>query len=331
MTLAPPLVFMTGANGFVGSHLAHALAKRGHHVRALVRRMADRSRVDDLALEWIEGDLNDRAALARGCRGAQWVIHVAGRVKAPNLAAYRQANVAGTINLLDAASESAAGLERFVHVSSMAAGGPATSGQPRTETDPDRPLTPYGVSKLEGELAVRERAAHLPITVVRPPAVYGPGDTEVLGFFQAVKWHLKPVFSNHPARLSLVHVSDLVDGILLAASVARATGEVFYIAEDAHYDLATVEDMIQQALGTWAVRVRIPRPALMTIAAIAELAGKAGGFTPKLNRHKARDFSQNDWTCSVDKAKAMLGYRSNIPFAQGAIQTVQWYREQGWL
>jgi len=326
-----PAVFVTGANGFVGSHLARALRRVGHPVRALVRKGADRSRVNDLDIEWIEGDLNDREALARGCDGARWIIHVAGRIKAPDLAAYRVANVDGTVHLLDAAEKSGSAIERFVYVSSLAASGPALNGRPKNETDPDSPTTPYGTSKREGEIAVRGRADRIPVTVVRPPAVYGPGDTEVLGFFQAVSWHIKPLFNKPPVRLSLVHVADLVDGILLAVSSPRAVGEIFYIAENRHYDLSALENMMQDALQTWAIRVRIPKPLLLSIAGISEWVGKIGGFTPKLNRHKARDFMQSDWTCSVAKAETVLGYRSKIPFAEGARQTVEWYRANGWL
>lgn len=326
-----PIAFITGANGFVGSHLARALEYQGYPLRGLIRKGADRTRVADVNIEWIEGDLNDSAALYQGCKGAGLIFHVAGRVKAPNLAAYRMANVQGTINLLDAVERTGTPIQRFVYVSSLAAGGPARNGHAKAETDPDLPSTPYGTSKLEGELAVRARADRMPITVVRPPAVYGPGDTEVLGFFQAVSWHIKPLFKVPPVRMTMVHVSDLIDGILLAAEKPEAVGEVFYIAENRHYDLATAEDLIQSALGTWAVRIRIPGPVLLTIAGIAEIVGKVGGITPKLNRHKARDFMQNDWTCSVDKAVARLGYRSRISFADGAKQTVEWYRSNGWL
>jgi dihydroflavonol-4-reductase len=326
-----PAVFITGANGFVGSHLARALHKSGYTVRALVRKGADRSRVSDVKIDWIEGDLHDQDALERGCKGAGWIFHAAGRVKAPSLEAYRQANVQGTLNVLDAAEQTGSTIERFIYVSSLAASGPSRNGHPKVEADPNSPTTPYGTSKLEAEIAVRDRAGRLPITVVRPPAVYGPGDTEVLGFFQTVSWHIKPVFNTPPVRLSLVHVSDLVEGLLLAAASPAAIGEVFFIAEEQHYDLSGLEDMIQQALGTWAIRIRIPRPVLMSIAGVAELVGKLGGFTPKLNRHKARDFVQNDWTCSTHKAAEKLAYHSRIPFAVGATQTAEWYRANGWL
>ena len=329
--MTPSDVFLTGANGFVGSHLVRALLERGHRVRALIRPQADRSRVRDLPVEWITGDLHDRDALRQGCAGVRWVIHAAAKVKAPDLAAYRHANAAGTANLLQAALQSPSGLERFVYLSSMAAGGPATNGHPRMETDPDAPQTPYGVSKREGEILLQEQADRLPFTIIRAPAVYGPGDTEILGFFQAVGWHLKPVFRKPPARISLVHVSDLVEGILLATESPSAAGETFYIAESEQYDMAALEDLIQASLETWAVPVWIPKPLLMSIAAACEWAGKVGGFTPKLNRDKARDFLQAEWTCSVAKAEKLLGFKSRIPFARGARQTVEWYRAKGWL
>ncbi|MEW5702423.1 MAG: NAD-dependent epimerase/dehydratase family protein [Candidatus Zixiibacteriota bacterium] len=337
MNTVPPaqkssrVVFLTGANGFVGSHLAAALLAQGHRVRALVRRNADRSRVRDLDIAWIEGDLNDHAALRRGCEGASWVIHCAGRVKAPDPESYMHANCTGTANLLEAVRESSPKLERFVYVSSLAAGGPARDGRPRTEDDPDAPLTPYGKSKLAGEQKVMETAGELPVVSVRPPAVYGPGDTEVLGFFQAVRWHIKPQFGRRMQRVSLVHVGDLVRGILLACESPESVGHTFYIAEDRHYTLAELEDMIQAGLGTWALRVRIPRSVLLPIAWCARWAGTIAGFTPRLNPDKARDFLVTDWTCSTAKANRILRYRSQIPFERGARETAAWYRTNGWL
>jgi nucleoside-diphosphate-sugar epimerase len=300
-------------------------------VRVLVRPNADRSRIQDLPLEWIIGDLDDHAALEQGCRGAQWVIHIAGKTKAPDFEAYRHANATGTANVLAAALKAGPQLQRFIYVSSLAVGGPSTNGRPQEETDPEAPITPYGRSKKEGEMLVREQADQLPITVVRPPAVYGPGDTMTLPLFQAVKWHLKPIFGSQSAKLTMVHINDLVDGLYLAATAPEAVGEIFYIAETADYDLSQVWDMIQAALDTWAVGVRIPRPVLLGLATVCEWAGKMGGFTPKLNRAKARDLLQKDWTCSSAKAVRLLGYESRVPFERGARQTVEWYRAMGWL
>lgn len=326
-----PIVFLTGANGFVGSHLTRHLIGRGYHVRALIRPTADRTRLEGLQVEWIEGDLDNHKALVQGARGSQFVIHNAGRVRASDEAAYHHANCVGTIKLLDAVEEAAPQIQRFIYVSSQAAGGPSTDGRPKTEDDPNIPHTSYGRSKLEGENAVMARAGKLPVVTIRPPAVYGPEDTAILAMFQTVKWHLKPLFGATPQQLSIVHVTDLVHGITLAVENEAASGQVFFIAEDQQYLLAELLGHIQDAVGTWAVTIRIPKWLLMTIAGSGDILGRAFGFVPRLNRDKARDFLQPNWTCSTTKASRMFGYRSQIPFREGAKMTAEWYRKKGWL
>lgn len=326
-----PIVFLTGANGFVGSNLTRDLIGRGYHVRALIRPRADRTRLDGLDVEWVEGDLDNHKALVQGVHGAQFVIHNAGRVRAPDEAAYHHANCVGTIKLLDAVEEAAPQIQRFVYVSSQAAAGPSTDDGPKTEDDPNVPHTPYGRSKLEGENAVMSRAGRLPVVTIRPPAVYGPEDTAILAMFQTVKWHLKPLFGATPQRISIVHVTDLVQGVTLALEKDEADGHIFFVAEDQQYSLAELLGHIQEAIGTWAVTIRIPKWTLMTIAGTGDLLGKAFGFVPRLNRDKARDFLQPNWTCSTAKANRMLGYRSRVPFCEGAKTTAEWYRKKGWL
>ena len=325
------IVLLTGANGFVGSHLTRALIERGHRVRALIRPKADRSRLDGLEIDWVIGDLDDQQALRKGVNGAQFVIHNAGRVRAPNAEAYHHANCVGTINLLDAAEEAASTVRRFVYISSQAAGGPSPAGRPKTEDDANCPHTPYGESKLAGEIAVMGRAKSLPVVTVRPPAVYGPEDTAILAMFQTVTWHVKPLFGPQPQMLSIVHVQDLVRGILLATEIDSANGHIFFIAEDQQYELAQLQELIQQALGTWAFYLRIPKWLLMSVAGTCDMVGNAVGFTPRLNRDKARDFLKRNWTCSTEKANRILGYRSQISFAEGAKMTAEWYRKKGWL
>jgi len=329
--IQPKTVLVTGANGFVGARLCEVLLERGYTVRALVRETSDLFRLEGVDVEFVYGDLGDMPSLNKAVDGVDIVIHTAGRIKAPNLQIYMEANKLGTRNLLEAVVGRAPGIQRFVYISSLAAGGPGQDDRPVTEDDPPRPVTPYGASKLAGEKETLSFANKLPVTVVRPPAVYGPGDTQVLGFFRTVCWHLKPYFGNGTAQLRLVYVDDLVKGIILAAEHPNAVGEVFYIAEDKSLTWLELENIIAREAKVWAVPIRIPRWFVRSVATLSEWACKPTKKTPALNRHKAEDFLQTNWTCSVAKASRMLGYRCRFPFEKGAAITIKAYREKGWL
>lgn len=324
-------VLVTGANGFVGARLCEVLTERGYKVRALVRQSSNLFRLDEVEVDLVYGELGDFPSLVTAAEGVDVVIHSAGKIKAPSLAEYMEANKLGTRNLLEAVNEVAPNLQRFVYVSSLAAGGPGPDRRPVTEDDPPRPVTPYGASKLAGEKETLSHADRLPVTVIRPPAVYGPGDTQVLGFFRTVCWHLKPYFGAPTAELRLVFVDDLVEGLILAVEKNEAAGEVFYIADDKNYTWLELETIIAREAKVWAVPVRIPRWFVRSAAALSELVFKPTGKTPALNRHKAEDFLQDNWTCSVAKAQRMLGYRCRFPFEKGAAITIKAYREKGWL
>lgn len=324
-------VLVTGANGFVGGRLCEVLLERGYAVRALVRKTSDLSRLEGVGVNLAYGELNDPPSLIDAASGVDVVFHVAGKIKAPSLQEYMEANRQGTKNLLEAVCEVSPDLQRFVYVSSLAAGGPGPTDRPVTEDDPPRPVTPYGASKLAGEKETLAFADRLSVALVRPPAVYGPGDTQVLGFFRTVCWHLKPYFGAPTAQVRLVYVDDLVEGLILAAEHQQAIGQVFYIAEDQNRTWLELESIIAREAGVWAVPVRIPRWFVRSVATITELAYKPTRKTPALNRHKAEDFLQQNWTCSVAKAERMLGYRCRFPFEKGAAITISAYREKGWL
>ena len=331
-TAAPPkIVLVTGANGFVGARLCEVLLERGYTVRALVRKTSDLSRLAGIGVALVYGELGDPESLRNAAAGIDIIIHTAGRIKAPSLREYMTANRDGTRNLLTAVYEASPIIQRFVFVSSLAAGGPGPGDRPITEDEPAQPITPYGESKLAGEQEALSFVDRLPVTVIRPPAVYGPTDTQVLGFFRTVRWHLKPYFGSPTARVSLVYVDDLVDGLILAAERPEAVGQAFYIAETENHTWLELENIIARELGAWAMPVCIPRWFVRSLAAIAECVFKPTGKTPALNRHKAEDFLQRNWTCSVAKAERLLGYRSRFPFEKGAAITIKAYREKGWL
>ena len=298
------ILAITGGTGFVGKRLIDRALGLGHRVRALTRRpQAAREGV-----EWIAGALDTPDALRDIATGADAVIHVAGVVNAPDKAGFVAGNVTGTQALVAAAK--AASVPRFVHVSSLSAREPA--------------LSTYGWSKAEGEAAVR--AAIPDAAVVRPPAIYGPGDMEMLELFRLAKKGVVPL--PPPGRFSTLHVDDLAD--LLLALAASDAGGVFEADDEApmgwsHVDFARA---LGRAVGRRVVPLSTPRPILMLSARVARaLQGDRAKLTPD----RAAYFSHPDWVVRADRRPPPALWRPRIGTEPGLAATAEWYRAAGLL
>src|SRR2546422_6018303 len=221
--------FGPGGTGFVGAHRVRALLERGDEVRCLVRPPAKAQTLGWNDVRIIRGDLDQPGALAAGCAGADVVFHVAGRISARDLREFMRANRDGTANVLEAASH--APPQRFVLVSSLAAGGPTSPGHPIDEARPPAPVTPYGQSKLAAEVLVR--AMPFPWTIVRPPTVYGEWDHEVLKVFKLALRGVVPVFGDGSQELSVIYAGDLAGALVAAATSPNAARKVYYTAHPA--------------------------------------------------------------------------------------------------
>lgn len=325
---AAPLAVVTGASGFVGSHIVDELLLQGARVRAIVRGSSSRRWLEGKPVELADAALDDPAALERAVEGADWIVHAAGLIRARNAAEFNEANVLGTERLLRAARGGS--LRRFLFISSQAAAGPSVEGRPVTEGQHPHPVSAYGESKLRAEQLVLMAADQLPVTVIRPPAVYGPRDTAILKAFIAGKRHIEPVLRAR-GRFSIVHVSDLATAARAALTHEAALGQVFFACEPDVTDYTELGAAIREALGTWTVRVAIPRWALMLIALGAETWARAAGQAPLLSREKLREIAAGDWVCSSRKIRERLGWTPRIGFREGIQATADWYREAGWL
>lgn len=321
---------VTGATGFIGRHLVEALVARGEEVSCLVRPASRHRWPHDLPVRLVPGDLADPAALRTVLPTVTHVFHVAGLVKASCRRDYFRVNAAGTRRLLDLCTRHGTRLQRFVLVSSLAAAGPALAGRPRIEDDPPRPVSAYGQSKLAAELATLALANRLPITIVRPCVVYGPRDIEGLLLVRSVARGLAPLLGNLE-QLSLIHVRDVVRGLLLVAELQRAVGRTYFLAHAEVHSPSTLLQQIAAALGTRARVVRLPQPLLAGAAAVAEALGRVLGRASMLNCSKARELAASCWTCDAGRARAELGFAAQIPLAEGLAETVAWYRRAGWL
>ena len=297
-------IALTGATGFVGQAVLDAAAGGGA-IRALTRRpQSERSGVD-----WIEGTLSDRPSLASLVEGAEAVIHVAGLTNAPDPANFHAANVVGTQNLLRACQN--AGVRRFVFVSSLSAREPG--------------LSRYGASKAEAEKWVG--ASGLDWTIVRPPAVYGPRDNDMLELFRAARFGVVPVPPR--GRTSIIHVVDLAR-CLLALGAQDGSGNIFE-PDDGRpggYEHAEFAKLIGRAVGKRVITPHLPAP-LLRLAAKADRALR--GDKAKLTPDRAGYMAHPDWVCDPARAIQSSVWTPRIEGPQGLKQTADWYRTEGWL
>ena len=322
---------VTGANGFVGSHLVEALLKRGYKVRCLVRKTSDISCLVPFDLEYFYGDLFNEEVLKEAVTDVDYIFHSAALVKAKNKGEFYQVNYFGTKNLIELSSKLNPQIKRFIYVSSQAACGPSPEKKPLNENDLPSPVTEYGESKLLGEKAILEYKDKIPITIIRPPAIYGPRDKDVFLFFKAVKRGIKPLFGTGKNYFSLVYVKDLVEGIILATENPMAVGQIYFIADEKPYSYGEADELIQKALNVRAITIRIPIPILTVFACISELACRIKGKAPSFNLDRVKQFKQNFWVCDVSKAKTELGFSARYSLKDGIKETVKWYKENGWL
>lgn len=301
-------VAITGATGFVGQALLDRAASSGLAVKALTRR----EQPPRQGVEWVRGDLDDEAALRQLCEGAEAVIHVAGVVNAPDADGFERGNVTGTLNLIEAARH--AGVPRLVHVSSLSAREPE--------------LSAYGASKARAEKLVR--ASGLDWTIVRPPGIYGPRDTEYLEMFRLARWGVLPV-PPRDGRSSLIHVDDLARLLLALVPGGEAISHCSFEPDDgrmqgwSHYELART---IGWAMGRRPWVVHLGRAALERVARADRLVRR---HRAKLTLDRVGYMTHPDWVVTHGARPPVELWQPLIPTREGLKATAQWYRENKWL
>ncbi|MDT7932998.1 MAG: NAD(P)H-binding protein [Sphingomonadaceae bacterium] len=305
------MLAITGGTGFVGARLIALAVEAGHSVRALTRR----PQPERAGVGWVPGDLADADALRALCDGADAVIHVAGAINAADRAGFWRTNVDCTRAMLAAAA--GAGVRRFIQVSSLAAREPA--------------LSDYGASKAAADEIVT--ASPLDWSIVRPPAVYGPGDRESFELIRAVSRGFAPAIG--AGRFSLVYVDDLGRALMALASAPAVSGlrTVFEISDGqpggcSHAEFARA---VGEAVGRQPVVLPVPPALLRAAASLNAAALRALGRTPKLTPDRARYFAHADWTADPAALIATGLWRPEVPLRDGLARAVAWYRSEGWL
>ena len=323
-------VAVTGGTGFIGAHLVAALAARGNRVRCLLRPASDRSRLAAEVEPVVAEDLGDRVALERLVRGCDAVVHLAGLTRSWTPRELYRVNRDGTAALCAALARVQPAVQQVVLVSSQAAVGPSGRRRPRCEGDVPAPVTAYGRSKLAAE-RIRLRHPELPITVIRPPTVYGPGDRDIFAYFGLVRAGVRPELV--PAgRLSMVYVGNLVDALLLALERPQRGGQrVYHVADRGVVTMSEVARWIAAAYGRPTWRVPVPQAALAVAGLPLAAAGRLLRRDLLLSRDKLREIAQPAWVLATRRIQDELGYQPRVSTRDGCGHTARWYLDHGWL
>lgn len=316
-------VLVTGANGFVGSHLSEGLLKEGYRVRALVRSTSNLRWLAGRAVELVYGEVTDFDSLLPAVDGVDFVFHLASTTRVREQAACDRVNCGGTRNLLHACGQNNHKLKRFVFFSSLAATGTGRDSKPVDDTTEPRPVSLYGLSKLRGERLVLDLKKTFPVVIIRPPAIYGPRDSDTLEIFRWIKQGIRPLFGGKDGLVSVCYVDDLVRASVAAIEKPVISGSTYCISDGEIYNYNRVYKMAGAMLGVRTIPVPVT-------ADIVSLYTRFNRETP-LTRDKARELLSGNWICDISKARQELGYTPSVLLTQGLRRTISWYQEVGWL
>jgi nucleoside-diphosphate-sugar epimerase len=326
-------ILVTGATGFIGSFVAEKLLAKGYNVRCLIRKTSNLRWLEGKNYELVEGSLSNINSLEKATQDVDYIYHIAGNTSAKNLDEYIQGNCNGTINLIEAALKNAPNLKRFIYVSSQTACGPALSlNNPTIEGLPLNPITDYGHSKKLAEEAVKSYIDKLPFTIIRPPAVYGPRDTEIYSIFKMINSRICAYMGFNKKILSLVYVDDLTDGIINSAEATTTLGKTYFITSEEFYDWKDIYNLIKKELNkNFTLNIYLPHFLVLGAGAISGFIGSFSKKPPVFNYQKGIDFIQQYWICSPKSATKDFGYRQKVSLQQGIKETIKWYKDMKWL
>jgi nucleoside-diphosphate-sugar epimerase len=326
-------ILITGASGFIGFHLIEAALSRGLTVYAAVRAGSDVRHLKGYDIRFCELNYSNVELLTKQLEaiGCQYIIHAAGTTRTGSQEAYNIVNADYTFNLASAAMQALGNkLLKFVFLSSLAALGPLNSKDTMiTEDIAPAPVTAYGRSKLLAERRLQE-LTRLPLIVLRPTAVYGPREKDILIMLRAISRGMEAYIGKIDQQLSFVYVKDLAS-VAINALYSRPSTFAFNISDGRIYGQYELADYSKQILNRKTWRLHVPRSIIKGLAFGMERVYGWRGKTPALNVEKLHELTAVNWYCSIDKAKAELGYYPRYSLEQGLRETLQWYRQHNWI
>lgn len=321
--------FVTGGTGFIGSHLVDTLIEHNDYgdIKCLVRN--SEKWLKGKPYIKISGDLHSIKPIQEALEDCDVIFHLAGVVKAPTQQQYDYANVEATENLIRMAEK--CGVKKIVILSSLAAAGPS-NGEPVTELDEMKPVSKYGKSKKRMEEMIHEVASpDMSVTILRPPAVYGPREDQIYSLFKMMKYGVAPIVGNgnHP-ELSIVYVMDVIQGILKAAENKSKGVQTYFISGKDIANWNQIRDIVTTVLDKKNIPIKLKASWVKKIAGVVETTATIFGTYPVINKEKANEMIL-EWTCSIKKAEEGLNYKPEYTLEEGIARTLTWYKKHGWL
>ena len=318
---------VTGANGFIGSHLAAFLIDQGFTVRCLVRQESDLRWLKVLDVQFVYGDIRNRETLSQAVSGVDYIFHLAAVIRAHDWQTYNETNHIGTKNLIEKCVRYNPQVKRLVYVSSISAAGCSGVVKPLREEDECHPNNDYGKTKLLGEEVVRSFSHAIPSVIIRPPNVYGPREKEFYSIVRVIEKRIKPLFGNGEKQTTLCYVDDLIRGMLIAARSKKSIGETYYITDGNTYSYREITDEIARALGVSNFIVPLPHCALIPIVSLMQLYTRISHSASFLTLSRLNHLRNDYFLYSGQKAVRELGFRSTVSLSEGMRRSIVWYRE----
>ncbi|MCX7913112.1 MAG: NAD(P)-dependent oxidoreductase [Thermodesulfovibrionales bacterium] len=317
--------FVTGATGFIGSHLVEVLMREGFEVVCLTRSTSSLRYIEGLNLKLVEGDCCCAESFDKVLSSCDYVFHIAGLTKAKSQADFYTANVVGTETLLRAVLRKAQRIKRFFFLSSLAATGPSLNGAPLSEDCEPMPVSFYGKTKYEAEKRVFSHKNDIPITIIRPPAVYGPKDKDMLILFKMIKSGIAPYWRK--SSYSFIYVEDLVKGIIQSSLSKEAEGSIFFISDGLIYSSDDTIEAISNAINKKPLKISCPPFILPFVGAFSKMTKNVS----IINYDKIKELRYKNWTCDSSKIQKKLNFVPKVTLKEGAKWTADWYRIHKWL
>ena len=315
-------ILLTGGSGFIGSHLLRALEREGHEGTVIGRR---KPRDLPPSFTWIPCDLSKERPPSEALDGVELIFHLAGITKAWKPEEFYRGNYILTKNLVEGVKMCRPPLKCFLYLSSQAAAGPSSHGKPKHESDPPKPISYYGFSKLLSEGVVMGLPRDIPWTILRPSAVYGPGDRDFLIIFKLLKLR---VGLRLGGVISLIYIDDLIEAILKAYKSSNSLGEVFFIAHSESCAIRTFVEEATELLVRSNPLLYLPGETVRFALLLKPILKRK---STALTEDKLRELFAKNWVCSTEKASTLLDFTAKTPLTTGLQKTIIWYRREGLL